>query len=225
MNGSYTFQDEYSRLSKEKLIQKVNETIIATKNPLTSEKVMGVCGVLYERAHELDDSDLKSVLENDKINTITKVTMIQLADRMNNGEGITNQCVFEKYIPDNSLDQDIRINLISVLDMKSIENQTILENIVKSESGAIVVRALRSIQESNPKKSLLIANEIINNADKYSEKAVQISIIIKSNYYEDLKLAKSKKNVELEKKPILIFVSHNLIFLKMILFEMQLYFR
>ena len=195
----------YSGISKEELVEKINELTIKESDDLDSEKLIEACTALSKRAQDFTDEELLAVIKDDKMTSITKSTLIQLETDINHGKGIIDQGPFEELITQKSLEDDVRINLIQTLDMSSDENKDILEKIVKSEDGAIVIRSLITLQKDDPKKALSIANQIINSYSTYGEDAIRAAVMVKSNYFRDLKLAGSQKNVSAEKKNYINF--------------------
>ena len=185
-------------LHEKELIEKINRMTVEESNPLTSEDLMQVCGDLYEKAETLTDEDLLRVLENETMTPITKSTLIQMADRFNDGQGLADPGAFEKFIPQKTVPEDVRVDLIETLDMSSDKNKDMLETIVRTEEGRIVVRSLFALERTDARRALNIAKNIVANAADHNEYAIRVAVMVLSDYYFDLRQANSPKDVSQE---------------------------
>ena len=197
--------DKYAELDEKEMLETFNEMTTTEENPLSSENLIMASVALSEKAGNFTDNDLLSILQADEWSSITKITMIQLAEKINDGNGIADQKPFEELIAQPEVDTDVRRTLISNLDMSSSENQNMLEEIIRSEKGPIVGQSLQQIRHTDPKRALKLADHIIQDHTNYTPAAVKIAIMIKSLYFEDLVKAESKKDVTKEKEAYIAF--------------------
>lgn len=177
-------------LDKDKKIVLINldQSIEKNSGSLNSKEIIQACNELAKNAPVFTDEDLLAIILSSEFNSLTKSTLVQISDKINNGNGIVDESAFEQIIMQRSVDDSVRINLIQTLSMESNRCKNNLETIIRGENGSIVVRALIKMQQVDAAKSLEISKDILKNSNNYNDDAIRASAIIMSEYFQDLTL-------------------------------------
>lgn len=177
----------------------INQINVAIQEQDENAFVQAV-GNLEDKISFFNEEDLAIMLEDETLNTTTKVTVIQFSEKINDGKGIKSFATLQKYLKKGSLPEEVRISLIEAINNDDTSLNKILSEIVKTEDGSSVVRSMYKLEQTDAKTSLNLANQILNDTDEYSDDTIRSAIKVKSDYYKELFMINSKKDVAEEKE-------------------------
>lgn len=195
---------QYINLSKDDLIMKINELSQKEEGLSDDEKFNLAVTALYEKAQSFTDDDLITIIEDDSIASTVKCLFLELSEKINNGQGILDQSLFDKYITQKSLDEIVRIKMFSGLDMSSEERKDTLENIIRTEEGIVVGHALVQLEINDLNRALRMADEVIDNHESFCDDAIRSAVNLKSGR-SNLSFTGSEKEIAIEKKQFVDF--------------------
>lgn len=160
---------------------------------------------LKEQMTSFTDQELINVINNNEYTIETKIIAIQLSKNINHGQGINDSTNFKEIINQPSVNQAIRMNLLNAVEMDSETDIKLLENIIKTDEGDIVVQAMKKISQINFDKAVSISDGIIENYQNYNNDAIRSAVKTKSKYFKNMGNNVSKATLKVEKQQYIDF--------------------
>ncbi|MBO5321993.1 MAG: hypothetical protein J6B22_05245 [Clostridia bacterium] len=197
---------ELIETEKSNLIQEFDSALnLVSKNKSSSDKLQISYENLKKEIGTFNDSDFLIILKDDDISPLTKNLLLQMSDEINGGKGISSSKAFEALLEKDILDESSRVSLINSIkaDTDGIKNK--LAEIAQSESGSAVYRSMVKLQQSDASMALEVSDKILENSSHYNEDNIRAAITVKSNYYKELSMVDSKKDIEKEKSEFIDF--------------------
>ena len=191
---------------KSNLIQEFDSALnLVSENKSSSDKLQISYENLKKEICTFNDSDFLIILKDDDISPLTKNLLLQMSDKINGGKGISSSKDFEALLEKDILDESSRVSLINSIkaDTDGIKNK--LAEIAQSESGSAVYRSMVKLQQSDASMALKVSEKILENSSHYNEDNIRAAITVKSNYYKELSMVDSKKDIEKEKSEFIDF--------------------
>ena len=191
---------------KSNLIQEFDSALNpVSESEFSSDKLQSSYENLEKGIGAFDDGDFLIILKDEDISPLTKNMLLQMSDKINGGKGINSSKTFEALLEKDVLDENSRVSLINSIraDTDGVKNK--LAEIAQSESGAAVYRSMVKLQQSDALMALEVSEKILENSSRYNEDNIRAAITVKSNYYKELSMVDSKKDIEKEKSEFIDF--------------------
>lgn len=176
------------------------ESVLTAQDGLSFSKLESNYQKMEEVIGDFTDSDLLAVLNDNTLDSTTKSAILQMSDGINGGKGIEDSSAFIAYLKDESLSEDIRVNLIHSVNLEDADIKEAIIDIIKNEEGATVTRSMIVLKKSDALLALKTAEEILKNTTDYNYDNIRAAITVKAEYYLNLTLSKSTKDIAEEKR-------------------------
>ena len=184
---------------KAMLISDVDAIFAKKTTNLNAEELAAAYTRLDEGIADFSDTDIANILKDKGVSDYTKTTVLQLSQKANDGKGLQSSAEFLPLIKKGALADDVRVNLINSIAVDSDEVKTALAEIATTEEGAAVMRAMVRLQNADALASLNASNKILSNRKQYNADNLRAAVTVKSDYFKELTMIDSKKDVSAEK--------------------------
>ena len=184
---------------KKQAILEFDLAVTAEGAKITDSAVGEAFNKINSEIADFTDNDIVTLLKDAQISDQTKIVLLQMADKINNGKGIESSKKLESLLIKGVVSDEVRVNLINSLEVDSESLKATLADIITKESGAAVMRSAIKLEQSDALAALSVANKILNSPDEFNEDNLRAAISVKSDYFKELVMADSKKDVTDEK--------------------------
>ncbi len=185
---------------KAMLISDVDAIFSKKTDNLNATEFQAAYKRLEAGAADFSDKDLAYIIKDNGVSDATKSTVLQLSSKINGGKGIKSSVEFLPLLEKGALTDDVRVNLINNIVVDTAEVKTKLAEIATSEEGAAVMRALVKLEQNDALAALNASNKILGAHTKYNADNLRAAVTIKSDYFKELTMIDSKKDVTKEKQ-------------------------
>lgn len=185
--------------NKAALVSELDAIFGENKTNLSSDKLVTVYSQLDAQMGEFTDTDIVTVLRDPNVTDATKITMLQMSDKINGGAGIESSKNLEGLLIKGVVSEEVRVNLINNISVDSASIKATLAQIAQTDEGAAVMRSLVKLEQNDALMALDVSNKILKTPSKYNADNLRAAVSVKSDYFKELTMVNSQKDVAKEK--------------------------
>ena len=176
------FYYELSKLSKDDIIQLGN--IVSIDNNSDTNNLMPLATALAVNETKFTEDDIVSLIEDTTNNIEFRNVLVQFYAYKVDTEKNYNE-EFKKMLLDNSVDDSIKISIVSTFKFNDKEDNEILKELVMDENielSNIALKRLKNIDENTAKQ---ISFQILDNYENEDSERVKNALNVYSALYDD----------------------------------------